>query len=70
MPVRLRKFIGTIVIIFIVMVYAVAATTIATLFLGTSPWWIHLAYFFFSGVLWILPAMLVIKWMEKPAKPR
>lgn len=70
MPVRLKKLIGTIVIIFIVIVYAIAATTVATLFLATSPWWAHLLYFFLTGFLWVLPAMLVIKWMERPAKPR
>lgn len=70
MPVRLRKFIGTILIIILVVVYALAATTFASLLLGASPWWVHMLYFFFTGLLWVLPAMLIIKWMEKPAKPR
>jgi len=70
MPVRLRKLIGTILIIILVIVYALAATTFASLLLGAAPWWVHLAYFFFTGLLWVLPAMLIIKWMEKPAKPR
>ncbi|HEV7434144.1 MAG TPA: DUF2842 domain-containing protein, partial [Pseudorhizobium sp.] len=34
------------------------------------PWWVHLLYFFFSGLLWILPAMLIIKWMAGPRKQR
>lgn len=70
MPLRLRKLIGTILIIILVIVYALVATTIASLTLGASPWWVHMLYFLFSGLLWILPAMLIIKWMEKPAKPR
>ena len=70
MPPRLRKLIGTILIIILVIVYALDATTIASLTLGASPWWVHMLYFLFSGLLWILPAMLIIKWMEKPAKPR
>lgn len=70
MPVRLRKLIGTILIIILVVVYALAAVTFASLLLGASPWWVHLGYFFFTGLLWILPAMLIIKWMEKPAKNR
>lgn len=69
MPVRLRKLIGTVLIIILVLVYALVATTVASIYLGTSPWWIHLLYFFLTGLLWILPAMLIIKWMEKPAKP-
>lgn len=72
MPPRLRSFIGTIVIVCLVIVYALAATTFASALLGTSPWWVHLAYFVCTGLLWILPAMLVIKWMagSKPQKSK
>ncbi|QCI98100.1 DUF2842 domain-containing protein [Agrobacterium larrymoorei] len=66
---RLRSFIGTIVIILLVVTYAVVATAVASATLGQSPWWVHLAYFVFSGVLWILPAMLIIRWMAGP-KPQ
>ncbi|QRM54974.1 DUF2842 domain-containing protein [Sinorhizobium sp. BG8] len=68
MPPRLRKLIGTILIIILVLLYALIATTVAAATLGSSPWWIHLAYFLFTGILWVLPAMLIIKWMEKPGK--
>ncbi|MBD8552989.1 DUF2842 domain-containing protein [Rhizobium sp. CFBP 8762] len=70
MPVRLRKLIGTLLILVLVIAYALIATTFASLLLGTSPWWVHLMYFFLTGLLWILPAMLIIRWMEKPVKPR
>ncbi|WP_439617016.1 DUF2842 domain-containing protein [Shinella sp.] len=70
MPLRLRKLIGTVLIIILVLVYALIATTVAVATLGESPWWTHLIYFTVTGLLWILPAMLIIKWMEKPGKPR
>jgi hypothetical protein len=60
---RWRSFVGTILIIVLVVIYALVATTIATLTLGASPWWVHLLYFLLSGLLWILPAMVIIKWM-------
>jgi len=63
---RLRSFIGTILIIILVITYALLATTFATLLLATSPWWVHFLYFLISGLLWILPAMLIIKWMAGP----
>lgn len=63
---RLRSFIGTIVIICLVVVYAVVATAIASAALAQSPWWVHLAYFVLTGILWVLPAMLIIKWMAGP----
>jgi RsiW-degrading membrane proteinase PrsW (M82 family) len=68
MPVRLRKFIGTILLIVLVLGYAFLATTIAVNALGASPWWVHLSYFFLTGLLWILPAMLLIKWMAGPKR--
>jgi RsiW-degrading membrane proteinase PrsW (M82 family) len=68
MPPRLRKLIGTVLIIILVIVYALVATTVASATLGESPWWIHLIYFLFTGLFWILPAMLIIKWMEKPGR--
>ncbi|WP_176083950.1 DUF2842 domain-containing protein [Martelella sp. HB161492] len=70
MPVRLRKFVGTILIILLVIVYALAATLIATHMLGDKAWWVALLYFALSGLLWILPAMVIIKWMAGPvARP-
>ncbi|VVT16590.1 DUF2842 domain-containing protein [Rhizobium sp. EC-SD404] len=68
MPVRLKKFIGTFAIVALVIIYALVATTIATYRLAESPWWVHLLYFLFSGVLWVVPAMLLISWMERPPK--
>ncbi|MCJ8508423.1 DUF2842 domain-containing protein [Rhizobium lemnae] len=68
MPLRLKKFIGTILIIVLVSVYAIVATTIATLTLSTAPWYVHLLYFLLTGVIWILPAMLIIRWMAGPRK--
>ena len=66
MPVRLRKFIGTILLIVLVVIYALIATTVASARLGQSSWLVHLAYFAISGLLWILPAMVLIKWMAGP----
>jgi len=67
---RWRSFVGTILIIILVITYALAATTIATLTLATSSWWVHFLYFLLSGLLWILPAMLIIKWMAGPRPKR
>lgn len=68
MPVRLRKFIGTVLLIVLVLAYAVLATTFASLLLWSSPWWVHFLYFLLTGLIWILPAMLLIKWMAGPVR--
>jgi hypothetical protein len=68
MPDTLRRIIGTVLLVVLVLLYALVAVTIASATLGTSPWYVHLAYFFFTGFLWILPAMGIIKWMHRPVR--
>jgi len=64
LPIRIKKLVGAVILITLVVVYAIVATAFASLYLAESSGWVHLAYFFFSGILWVVPAMLVIKWME------
>ncbi|WP_040676609.1 DUF2842 domain-containing protein [Nitratireductor pacificus] len=63
MPVRLRKFIGMLALLALVAIYAILSTAIAVAQLAESGPLVHLAYFFFTGLLWVLPAMVVIRWM-------
>ncbi|MBB6466429.1 hypothetical protein HNQ96_002294 [Aminobacter lissarensis] len=68
MPVRVKKLIGTVLLVLLVIVYALIATMVAVAQLSQSGPVVHLLFFFFSGLLWILPAMLIIKWMVKPSR--
>ncbi len=66
MPLRLKKLIGTLLLIALVVIYALVATTIAVAQLQESSWVVHLGFFFVSGLLWIIPAMFIISWMAGP----
>jgi len=68
MPVRVKKLIGTVLLVLLVIVYALIATMVAVAQLSQSGPVTHLLFFFLSGLLWILPAMWIIKWMVKPPK--
>lgn len=68
MPIRLKKLIGTVLLIILVIVYALLATTIAVAQLSESGPLAHFAFFLIGGLFWILPAMAIIKWMML-AKP-
>lgn len=68
MPVRVKKLIGTVLLVLLVIVYALIATMVAVAQLAESSAVVHLIFFFLSGLLWILPAMLIIKWMVTPPK--
>ena len=63
-----RKLIGTVVLVILVVFYAMIATTVAVARLAESPGWVHFLYFLLTGVLWVVPAMFVIKWMLRPDK--
>ena len=67
---RLKKLIGTVFLVALVIVYALVATTVAAAQLAESGPLIHLAFFFFTGILWILPAMGIIKWLMLPPPGR
>ena len=60
---RTRKFIGTIALATLAFLYAIIAVTVATYRLAEASPWVHLAYFGISGMLWVVPAMFLIKWM-------
>jgi uncharacterized membrane protein len=65
---RVKKLIGTMMLVALVVVYALAATTFATYRLAQSSAWVHLAFFAISGMIWILPAMWLISWMERKTR--
>lgn len=70
MPVRVKKLIGTVILVVLVVVYALVASAIAVARLGESGPVVHLIYFFTTGILWIVPAMFVIRWMVRPSAGR
>jgi hypothetical protein len=70
MPARLRTFIGSILLVALVVTYALVASAVAVARLGEASAWTQLAFFLFSGLLWVLPAMAIVSWMSKSAKAR
>jgi magnesium-transporting ATPase (P-type) len=70
MTIRTRKLIGTIVIMVILMIYALLALAVAiVLQVNHASKLAELAYYAVAGLLWIVPAGLVIRWMGRPDKP-
>ena len=65
MPIRLKKLIGTILLITLVVIYALVASAIAVGRLSTAGAAAQFAFFLGSGLAWILPAMWIIRWMVR-----
>ena len=66
MQVRTRKLIGTIVLLLSLAVYATAAAVIGAGRIALAPQWVQFAFFLTTGLLWIIPAGLLIRWMQRP----
>jgi hypothetical protein len=66
MPIRLRKFIGTIALLALVMVWALLAMAAAQFMLPNVNGWVAAIYYVVAGLGWVLPAMPLIRWMQRP----
>ncbi|KQZ13330.1 MULTISPECIES: DUF2842 domain-containing protein [unclassified Mesorhizobium] len=70
MPIRLKKLIGTVLLVLLVIVYAIVATIVAVAQLSQSGPLAHLLFFLLSGLVWVLPAMGIIKWLILEPGPK
>lgn len=66
MGVRTRKLLGTIVLLVFLTLYAWVTVIIGAGRIVTAPAWVQFAYFFVAGLLWVLPAAILIRWMQRP----
>ncbi len=64
---RLRKFIGSVIMLSFVVVYALFAMVLAQARpVQSAAWYVQTLVYAALGMAWILPMMPLIKWMEKP----
>jgi uncharacterized membrane protein len=64
---RQRKFAGAIALLVLVSVYAILALAVAVVLqVHNANKFVELAYYLVAGLLWVLPAGVLIKWMQKP----
>jgi hypothetical protein len=71
MPIRLRKLIGGIVLITLVLVWALLAMALAQLPVIKANAVVEAIYYVLAGLGWLLLAMPLVKWMvlDKSADP-
>ncbi|HUU67315.1 MAG TPA: DUF2842 domain-containing protein [Methyloceanibacter sp.] len=66
MRARSRKLIGTVVLLVLLVLYAWVASAIGAGRISVAPAWAQFAYFLVAGLLWVVPAAVLIKWMQRP----
>jgi hypothetical protein len=68
MPIRLRKFIGTIALIILVVMWALVAMALAQAPFIFDNMIASIAYYVIAGIGWVLPAMPIVSWMSGPGR--
>jgi hypothetical protein len=66
MSIRTRKLIGAFVLLALVTVWSLIAMALAQSVLTDISGLVAAIYYVVAGLGWVLPAMLVIKWMTRP----
>jgi hypothetical protein len=66
MPIRLRKLIGAVALIALVVSWALLAMAIAQLPAIKANGLVEVIYYIVAGLGWVLPAMPLVKWMSRP----
>jgi hypothetical protein len=68
MPIRLRKFIGTVMLLVLVIVWALVAMALAQFPAIRDNAVLSVAYYVIAGLGWVLPAMPIVSWMSRRAQ--
>jgi uncharacterized membrane protein len=66
MTVKTRKLIGTVVLLVFLAAYALAVASIGAGRITTASPLAQFAYFVVAGLAWVVPAGLLIRWMQRP----
>ncbi|WP_376800970.1 DUF2842 domain-containing protein [Candidatus Raskinella chloraquaticus] len=66
LPIRLRKLIGTLLLVPYTVIYALVIMAIAVRVLPDTPSVFAVLFFLAGGAIWLPVAMLIIWWMSRP----
>ncbi len=68
MPIRLRKLIGAVALLVLVMVWGLLAMALAQSVLTDINGFVAAVFYVVAGLGWVLPAMPIVSWMARPDK--
>lgn len=70
MPIRLRKLLGTIALLALVIAWALLAMALAQAPAIHDNTALSIAYYVIAGLGWVLPAMPIVAWMSRKTDDR
>ncbi len=65
MPQRMRKLVGTVVLLVFLVCYALLAMALAVAVLPGAGGVTQFVYYAVSGLAWVLPAGILVRWMQR-----
>lgn len=66
MRMRTRKLVGTIALLALVIVYFLVVVEITARTLPNQPLLLQGLGYILGGILWVIPAGLLVRWMSRP----
>jgi hypothetical protein len=66
MPIRVRKLIGAVALIVLVVTWALVAMALAQSPAVKANGLVEVIYYVVAGIGWVLPGMLLVRWMSRP----
>ena len=66
MTIRIRKLIGTVALLVLVALWSLIAMALSQSVLTDINGFVAAIYYVVAGLGWVLPAMLLVKWMGRP----
>jgi hypothetical protein len=66
MPLRIRKLIGTVVLMALITLWALLAMVVAQAMLPTAGAAVTALYYIVAGLGWLIFAMPLVAWMSRP----
>jgi hypothetical protein len=66
MTMRTRKLVGTVALLVFLAVYALVAMATAVVLQVNASKAVELAYYVVAGLAWVVPAGVIVSWMQRP----
>ena len=67
---KLRRFVGSLVLVVFLLAYVFFAVAIGDVIIASKSGSVQFGYFIVAGLLWVAPAALLVKWMYTPPARR
>jgi hypothetical protein len=70
MPIRVRKLIGAVALLILIVVWTILAMALAYAVFRLENPFLAAVYYVVAGIGWVLPAMPLVSWMLRPDPKR